>query len=260
MLKRNDTENMIEIDIDKIYCEDCLTTLRNLPDNSIDLIITSPPYNKGYWSKNRRVGNGFKTKSRRIEYDGFNDCMLPEDYEKWQRDILNECVRVIKPTGSIFYNHQDIQRDCNAIHPLWVYDYPLKQTIIWNRNSTCKMDKRYFFPFNEWIFWIKKDKEARPYFDRHNALYQSNIWTIMPDKHNDHPAPFPITLAENCILACTKEGDIVYDPFMGSGTVAVAAKKHNRHYLGSEISKEYINSADERLLKIYANGSNNTLK
>lgn len=235
------------IEFDRIYQEDCLKTLERLEDNSIDLVITSPPYNKGYWSRNRRMDNGFHTKSRRIDYGVFDDCMEPEEYERWQRQILDECVRVIKPTGSIFYNHTPIQRDLNEINPTYIYDYPLKQTIIWNRNSTCKMDKSYFFPFYEYIFWLKKDKEARPYFDRHQALFRNSIWTIMPDKKNDHPAPFPIELPENIILACSKEGDIVYDPFMGSGTVAIASRKHNRHYLGSELSQEYVEQAEQKI-------------
>lgn len=235
------------METDIIYNEDCLETLKKLPDDCIDLIITSPPYNKGYWSRNRRVGNGFKTKSRRIDYGVFNDTMRPEDYEKWQRVIIEECLRVLKPSGSFFYNHTPIYRELNEIHPIYIYDYPLKQTIIWDRHSTCKMDKSYYFPFFEYIFWLKKDKAARPYFNRKEAAFQSNIWTIMPDKHNDHPAPFPIEIPENIILSCSKEGDIVYDPFMGSGTVALAAKKHNRHYIGSEINEEYIKQTNERL-------------
>ena len=77
------------------------------------------------------------------------------------------------------------------------------------------------------------------------------VWRFSPERNNNHPAPFPIELPENCILACSKEGDLVYDPFMGSGTTAVAAKKHNRHYIGSELSEEYVRKAEERLRKVY---------
>lgn len=229
---------------------DCIEGLKQLPDNSIDLIITSPPYNKGYWSKNRNTNSygDFKTKSRRIDYGVFNDTMLPEDYEKWQRELLDECIRVIKPTGSIFYNHCDIQRDLLSIHPKYVWDYPVKQMIVWDRGNTPKLDKSYFFPITEWIFWIKKTRDARPYFDRHNAAFQKSVWRINPDINNNHPAPFPIEIPENCISACTKEGDIVLDPFMGSGTVALAAKKLNRRYLGFELNNEYIEEARRKLL------------
>ena len=237
--------------MDKIFNEDCLETLKRLDDNSVDLIITSPPYNKGYWSRNRRMSNNtFNTKSRRIDYGVFDDTMTPADYEKWQRAVIQECLRVLKPTGSMFYNHIPIQRDLNEINPTFIYDYPLKQTIIWDKQGTPKIDKSYFYPIIEYIYWLKKDKDSRPYFDRHNAYFQSSIWRIAPDKNNGHPAPFPIELPENIILSCSKEGDVVYDPFMGSGTVAIAAVKHNRHYLGSELNEEYVKEAEERLRRL----------
>lgn len=237
------------MELDKIYCEDCLETLKRMDDNSIDLIITSPPYNKGYWSANRNPKSGFfRTKSRRIDYGVYEDCMEPEEYERWQREILDECTRVIKPTGSIFYNHKPLYRDINEINPTYIYDYPLKQTIIWNRNSTAMLSTTaYFYTFFEYLFWLKKDKEARPYFNRKLADFQSSIWKIMPAKNNSHPAPFPIELPTNIIKCCSKEGDVVYDPFMGSGTVALAARNLGRHYIGSELNPDYIIMANERL-------------
>jgi len=90
------------IEKNKIYCEDCLVTLSRMEDSSIDLIVTSPPYNKGYWSSNRNMKNGFGTKSRRIEYDGYNDCMLPHEYDEWQRKVITECFKSIKTYWYLF--------------------------------------------------------------------------------------------------------------------------------------------------------------
>ena len=226
----------------RIYNMDVLEGIRTLDDNSVDLIVTSPPYNKGFYNKHKKRTKWdlCYTKSRVIDYGVFDDNMSPEDYEKWQREVLNECIRVIKPTGSIFYNHKDILYELNCIHPKWVYDYPLKQVITWDRNSTLTIGKEYFYPVTEWIYWIKKSKDARPYFDRKNAKYSKAVWCFPPDKHNNHPAPFPIELPENCILSCSKEGDLVLDPFMGSGTTARAAKLHGRDYIGFELNPEYI--------------------
>jgi DNA modification methylase len=123
-----------------IHNEDCLETMSRMDDSSVDLIITSPPYNKGYWSSNRNLNNGFKTKSRRIEYDGYNDCMDPVEYQNWQRKVISECLRILKPSGSLFYNHQPIQKNHLEINPTYIYDFPLKQTIIWNRKNTPKLD------------------------------------------------------------------------------------------------------------------------
>ena len=241
------------IEVDRIYQEDCLQTLRRMEDNSVDLIITSPPYNKGYYNKHKRQGKGdlCRTKSRAIQYDGFNDKMDPLEYEKWQKEIIAECLRVLKPTGSFFYNHKDILFNNSTIHPRFVYDFPIKQVLIWDRGSTLTVGKDYFYPTTEYIFQIKKTDASKPYFNRKEGRFKSAVWRFSPERNNNHPAPFPIELPENCILACSKEGDLIYDPFMGSGTTAVAAKKHNRHYIGSELSEEYVRQAEERLRKVY---------
>lgn len=233
--------------MNKIICGNCLEIMKEFEDNSIDLIITSPPYNKGYWSKNRNINNGFKTKCRRIEYGEFNDRILPDEYEKQQRNFLNECIRIIKSTGSIFYNHIDILYEHQTIHPKYIYDFPLKQIIIWNRKTTPKLDKSYFFPVSEYIFWIQKNKEARTYFNRKECSFQKNIWNITPEKNNTFPAPFPVEIPENCINACCPENGIVLDPYMGSGTTGVACKKLNRNFIGIEINPEYCRMAEKRI-------------
>ena len=231
-----------------IHNEDCLDTLSEIPDNSINLIITSPPYNKSYWSSNQNINNGFKTKSRFINYDGdFNDKLKPKKYIKWQKKVIKECIRVLTDDGSIFYNHIDILKNHNTIHPHFVYDFPVKQILIWNRLNTPKLDKSYFFPKNEYVFWIKKTKESKPKFYKNKCVFQKSIFTLIADKNNKHPAPFPLELPNNFILACSDKGDIVYDPFMGSGTTAVASVINKRNYIGSEISKKYAKVANKRI-------------
>ena len=236
------------IDVDKIYCIDVLEGLKKLPDNSIDLIVTSPPYNKGRYTKNRRLDvYTIGKKVRKIDYGVFDDTMTPEEYEVWQRTIIIECLRVLKPEGSFFYNHKDILWHNQTIHPTFVYDFPVKQVLVWQKPSTPQISNSYFYPINEWIFWLKKDRQAVPYFNRDEALYNKSVWSFNAEKGNNHPAAFPIELPENCILSCSKEGDVVLDPFMGSGTTALAAKKNNRHYIGFELNEEYIRQAEHRL-------------
>lgn len=234
------------MELNRIYCEDCLETLKRMEDNSIDLIITSPPYNKGYWATTKELTKHHR-KSRKIDYSVFNDTMRPEDYEKWQRDILDECIRVIKPEGSIWYNHMDILSRNRCIHPTYVWDYPVKQMIVWNRKSTPKIANYFFYPTTEYLYWIGKNTDSRPYFNKANADYKGVVWQIEPDRHSDHPAPFPIQLPTNIIKCCSKEGDIVYDPFMGSGTVAKAARDLGRNYIGSELNPEYVRMAEEKI-------------
>ena len=226
---------------------DCLEFLKGLDDNSVNCIVTSPPYNKGYWSRNRNMNNGFHTKSRRIEYENFDDMMQPEDYEAWQRSILDECLRVLTPDGSLFYNHIDILCEHNTIHPTYVYDYPIKQIIIWNRGNTPKLDNTYFFPISEYIFWIKKSKDAKPKFHKDKAAFKKSVWEFCADNNNDHPAPYPLELAFNCIASTTDKGDVVADPYMGSGTTAIAAIQNGCSYLGSDTSEKYKAMAERRI-------------
>lgn len=230
------------METDRIICGDAIEVLKGIPDNSIDLIVTSPPYNKGAVSY-----QGDRTKygiTDIPDYGDYNDTMTPEQYEQWQKDIITECLRVLKPTGSLFYNHKEQYRKFNAIFPTFIYDFPVRQTIIWDKKKAFSGARSYFAPNIEFIFWIGG---ADAYFDKGSALHQKQIWAVFPKKETNHPAPFPIELPENCILACSKEGDIVLDPFMGSGTTALAAKKHNRHYLGVELNPDFIKEAEKRL-------------
>ncbi|MHA1868712.1 MAG: DNA-methyltransferase [Candidatus Heimdallarchaeaceae archaeon] len=228
---------------------DCFEGLKKLEDESIDLIVTSPPYNKGFWDRNKNVNNGFKTKVKNIIYDKFNDNLQPKDYEKQQIYIIRECLRVLKKSGSLFYNHSDRLHKHQTIHPLWVYQFPLKQILIWDRGNTPKLDKSYFFPITEYIFWIQKTPTSRTYFNRKNVIMNKNIWKMKPDTKNDFPAPFPIELPLNCILSCCPEKGIVLDPYMGSGTTAIACIKSDRYYIGFELSKKYCDMANKRIYK-----------
>lgn len=97
------------MEIDKIYNEDCLETLSRMEENSIDLIVTSPPYNKNSYAPSSGADKSWSAlRGRQIPYDVYNDSMPPQDYENWQRNIISECIRVLKPSGSLFYNHKDI--------------------------------------------------------------------------------------------------------------------------------------------------------
>ena len=230
-----------------IYNEDCLKTMERIHDNSVDLVVTSPPYNKGFYAnKNAKQSKVWNTlNGRKIAYDSFSDDMPPEEYEEWQKAVISECIRILKPSGSLFYNHKDIIYKGLIVPPKWVYDFKVRQQIIWDRQSSCMIDPHYFMPANEWIYWIVKD-EKRVLFDKEKSAFRTNIWRMNTDK-NPHPAPFPYIMAANIINCCSKEGDIVYDPFMGSGTTAIASVKLGRQYIGSEISGKYVQMANEKI-------------
>ena len=229
-----------------IYNEDCLVTLAKMEDNSIDLIITSPPYNKNFYAPSGAINKVWPAlRGRQIAYDVYNDSMPPQDYENWQRKIISECIRVLKPSGSLFYNHKDILVGGGIVSPSYVYDFNVHQQIIWDRGTSPALDNHYFFPITEYIYWIVKDKKQF-FFDKSKSIFKNTIWRMSVDK-NPHPAPFPYIMAANIINCCSKEGDIVYDPFMGSGTTALASVKLGRQYIGSEISEKYVSMANEKI-------------
>lgn len=237
------------IEVNKIYNEDCLETMKRMEDNSIDLIVTSPPYNKGYYAPKNAMQSSVwdNLKGRSINYDSYNDDMEPEVYAEWQTKVLSECLRVLKPTGSIFYNHKDILYKGLSVIPKWVYQFPVRQQIIWDRQSSCMIDPHYFMPANEWIYWIVKDAK-QVYFAKDKSAFRTNIFRVNVEK-NPHPAPFPMKLINSLIASCSPPEGIIYDPFMGSGTTALSTLNvgKGRKYIGSEISLSYVEMANKRI-------------
>ncbi len=226
---------------------DCLEEMKKIPDNSVDLIITSPPYNKSFYETRKK--NGGKNdvwKQRKIVYADFSDKLDPIKYEEWQIEYIKECLRVLKPTGSLFYNHKAFSHKHLLIYPKYVFDFPLKQIITWDRGSTPQINPCRFYPTTELVFWFSKSA-VQPYFNNKGIKHKSEVWRINAKPMKEHPAPFPEELVENIILSCSKENDLVLDPMAGSGTTLKMAQKNNRKYIGIEISKEYVEIINKRL-------------
>lgn len=237
------------LEINKIYNIDCLDGLHQLDDESIDIIITSPPYNKcGLNGKQ----NGVKWKGT-IDYnDDVEVDNLPEEiYQQWQIEILNECHRVLKKDGSMFYNHKNRIHNGEIVSPYqWLFktNFKIRQEIIWDRGSTNNVNTCRFLPTTELIFWLTKTN--KPNFYRSiTTRFKNEVWSFPFEKNTKHPAPFPIDLPNN-ILDCipNKESKlIVLDPFIGSGTVALSAIKHDMDYIGFEKFQIYVDMANDRI-------------
>jgi len=228
----------------KIYKGDCLDIMKKFPDNSIDCIVTSPPYNKH--SAKRKCGDKDTWRNANIDYGEFNDDMPEKDYQNWQKEVLRECIRILKPNGSIFYNHKPRIINHKVIFPHeWLGDFIVRQMIIWNRKSSPALEPIRFMPTVEYIFWITKERKT-PKFNK-KAFYYKEIWDIPPKQNSNHPAPFPEELVKRCIEATTEKDDIILDPFFGSGTTGVVALKLGRKFIGIELNPEYVKIANERL-------------
>ncbi len=238
----------IENFINKIICGDSLETMKKMPSNSVDLVVTSPPYNL----KNS-TGNGMKACTTSGKWAGaalqngythHDDCMPHEEYVKWQRDCLVEMFRLIKDNGAIFYNHKwRVQDGLLQDRQDIISGLPVRQIIIWRRKGGINFNPGYFLPTYEVIYMI-----AKPNFrlaPKANAF--GDVWEFTQEMKNEHPAPFPVALIDRIIGSTT--GKIVLDPFMGSGTTAVVAMGLNRNYIGLEISPVYCELAEKRIEK-----------
>ncbi|MCM1297354.1 MAG: site-specific DNA-methyltransferase [Muribaculaceae bacterium] len=244
-------------------------SMAEIPDESVDLIVTSPPYNIDIKYGNK-TQNGKVVASKGIKY---SDNMQEAEYREMLRSVFNECKRVLKKDGSVWINIKNRYVDGEIITPFWIQEYfkefTLKNLLIWNFDWGGSTNKR-FSPRYEFIFWFTKDKDNytfnladvsipavnyRP--DRYKSQLKnpSDVWKIPMVSGNflertGHPSQYPEKLVERIILAGTDKNDIVLDPFMGSGTTAVVAKKLGRRYVGYEIVPEYIEMADRRLKNV----------
>ena len=230
-----------------LICGDNIKVLKTMEDNSIDLIVTSPPYNN--W-RNRRTQKNKKDYWDRtnIVYDSFNDKMSDNDYIEWQIKIINEMVRVIKPTGTICYNHKDRIFNFEVLSPIeWIKRSKsvLRQRITWNRMGMQAFNNVRFYRMEEDIYLLGKVAKGFKW-NKEFSKYNS-IWNIPPSRKTKHPASFPEEIPKRLIQAFTDKNDIVLDPFVGSGTTCKVAKDLGRNYIGIDISQEYIYIAKERL-------------
>jgi len=234
--------------VENLILGDCLEVMEKMESNSVDCIVTSPPYNKKGLSGKSKPGNQI-WKKYNIDYESYGDDMTEENYEAWMVNILNEMMRIIKTNGSIFFNHKP-RRHKNKVHLPTNFinksNLNIYQLIIWNRSSSPNIRKDLLLPCTEHIYWLVKNKPI-VFKDQISKDFHSEIWNIYPDKGIDHPAPFPSKLVENCILLTTQKDNIVLDPFLGSGTTAIVSKKLGRKFIGIEIDQKYMDLSINRL-------------
>lgn len=231
--------------LNKIICGDVLDTMKKIPDGSVELVITSPPYNiKNSTGNGLKDGRGGKWANAGLQkgYSHYDDCMPHEEYVRWQRDCLTEMLRIIPEHGSIFYNHKwRVQAGLLQDRQDIVSGLPVRQIIIWRRKGGLNFNPGYFLPTYEVIYLIAKPKfKLAPKANAHG-----DIWEFTQEMNNEHPAAFPVDLIDKIVFSTNAK--IVLDPFMGSGTTAISAINFKRNYIGIDISPEYCDMARERI-------------
>jgi len=229
----------------KLILGDCIEKLKKIERESVDLIFADPPYNLS-GENSLTVHAGKPVKCDKGKWDKIDN--LHEFNLKW----IKECIAVLKPHGTIWisgtlHNHPSVGMALKKAG-LWIIN-----DVVWYKpNATPLLSKNRLVPSTEMIWVASKTKKY--YFDYETAKrlnrgkQMRNLWVIRAQRHvTPHPTEKPEQLLERIILIGSREGDMVLDPFMGSGTTGVVAKRYNRNFTGIEINPEYFKIAKERM-------------
>lgn len=234
----------------QLFCGDCLAKMKDIPDGSVDMVFTSPPYNM-----NLRIRNG-KHCSRQIvkeistKYEGFDDNLSMEDYFKFNVSVVSELLRV---SDLVFFNVQFLTGNKSALYKLIGHFHDkIKEFIVWDKiNAQPAIGEKILNSrFEVILIFQNTNPESRKFntaqFERGTL---QNLWQIKRGAkvHKSHGATFPEELVELAIKNFSFEGATILDPFMGTGTVGVVCKKTNRNFIGIEILPKYFEIAKERI-------------
>ncbi len=236
--------------INKVFNESCLDTMKRIPDDFVDVVITSPPYNMNLRIRNGEYCSRQIVKEISTKYEDFPDNLPIDEYYKFHSEVLKELLRI---SNLVFYNVQIVTGSKRAIFKMiGEFSENLKDIIIW--------DKRYGQPAigeqvlnrrSELILVFEKDYPISRQF--RSAVFKrgtlDDVWVIDRERKNveGHGATFPEKLISTILENFSKKKDIIYDPFIGTGTTAVVSKKLGRNFIGSEISKKYYKECNKRL-------------
>tara|TARA_R110002012_G_C11433284_1_gene589685 strand:+ start:77 stop:733 length:657 start_codon:yes stop_codon:yes gene_type:complete len=208
---------------------DCLKVMKTLPDESVDLILTDPPY-----------GMEFKSSYRKIKYDKIkNDNNLD-----WLNDFSKLCFDKTKNNTAhyIFCSFHNIDKFKQAFEKY----FTIKNILVWEKNNTSMGDlSADFAPKVEFIIFLQKGRKLI------NGDRSPNIFKFARTQNKYHPTEKPIMLMEHLIKKFSNENDVVLDPFMGSGTTAIASRNLNRKFIGIELDKKYFDTVNHRLEDYY---------
>jgi len=238
------------IEINKIYHEDCLDTLKRINDNSIDLVVTSPPYNMNLRIRNGKYCSRQVVKEFSTKYEGFDDNMPIDEFYAFHLNVLKELLRT---SSIIFYNIQIVTGSKRAFFKIIgeLSDY-LKDIIVWDKGyAQPAMAHKVLNRRSELILVFDANNAISRQFEKANFERGTleDVWAIKRGKKvvNSHSAVFPEELVKTIIQNFSDPNDLVYDPFMGTGTTALVARKLNRNYIGSELTQQYFDVIEQRM-------------
>ncbi len=244
-----------------LFNNDSIEFLKKLPEDSIDMIFADPPYNLSnggftvHAGKRVSVNKGKWDESKGVAADFVF-------HEQW----LVQCYRVLKPNGTIWVSgtYHSIYQCGYAIQ---LIGYKILNDIAWFKpNASPNLSGRYFTASHETLIWARKDPKGKHTFNyqgmkngtwhktdflKKEGKQMRSVWAIGTPKAEEktfgkHPTQKPMALLDRIVLAASKEGDIILDPFTGSSTTGLAAVKHNRKFIGIDTEKDYLELSKER--------------
>ena len=219
------------MELNKIYNEDCIEGMKNISDNSIDLIVTDPPYLVKY-KTGRRKDNSHK----------FTKEILNDDNEQLLKDYIKECHRIMKNDTAMymFCSSNKVDFFKQELEKYFI----IKNMIIWVKNNHTAGDLQSAFGRKyEIVFLVNKGRS------KFNGTRLTDVWEFkrVAGKGQLHQNQKPVEMIEQCIEKHSNENDVVFDGFMGSGTTAIACINTNRNYIGFELDEEYYETSIKRI-------------
>lgn len=245
--------------LNDIYNMDCQQTMDQIDSGSIDCVLTSPPYNM-----TSRKG-GYADKGKR--YDSYNDWKTPEEYVKWTVDIFTGFDKILSNNGTVLYNFSYSIENPGLPYTMVAAiientPFTVADTIIWKKSNSIPHPASYnrLNRTVEFVYIFARKKEMKSFncykevskVAPNGQKYYKVVDNFVVAKNNDgscdlNKATYSSELCTHLLSIYTKDGDVVYDPFMGTGTTAVACKMLNRCYIGSEISAAQVEYAKKRV-------------
>lgn len=229
----------------KLLKGDSLKLLKRIADKSMDLIFADPPYNLSS-EKHQTVKSGKPAVGNKGKWDQI------EDFQDFNRIWLKECKRILKDEGTLWisgtlHNHPNIGTILKEFN-FWIIN-----DVVWYKpNATPLLQKNRFVPSTEIIWFAAKSKKYYFNYDLARSInggkQMRNLWVMPAERHKTpHPTEKPEKLLERVILLGSMEGQTILDPFLGSGTTGVVAKRLNRNFMGIEIDSSYFEMATKRI-------------
>ena len=225
----------------QIFQGDCLEEFKKIESNSIDLILTSPPYED-------ISGAGYTANSK--------DILFMKLYSDFLDKVFEQYYRILKPTGQVFFNIKSKTHNKSLKPPHWILflesfsKFILKSEIIWKYAGSFDSTKSRFHLDYEYIFHFTKSDDI--YINQASGIKDplTSVWYIphnISKEDRVHPTQMPIALADRIMLLCSRPNDVILDNFMGSGTTGISAKKFGCNFIGMELNPDNFKIAEKRI-------------